>query len=69
MAEITADTMTPLYRAFMILPPSRVETKKVPTMDEMMEIAPSTKGNKLARTPKFTMTNPPRSMVATRVTA
>ena len=55
MAEITADTITPLYSAFMILPPSRVETKKVPMMEETMEIAPSTSGNKIARAPKSVM--------------
>ncbi len=53
----------------MILPPSRVETKKVPTMDETMEIAPSTSGNSTARAPISTITNPPSNMVATRVTA
>ena len=33
----------------MILPPSRVDTKKVPTMEETMEIAPSTSGKSTAR--------------------
>ncbi len=61
--------MTPLYRAFMILPPSRAETKNVPMMDETMEIAPSTNGNSTARAPISTITNPPNNMVATRVTA
>jgi hypothetical protein len=63
------ETMTPLYRAFMILPPSRVETKKVPTMEEMMEMAPRMSGNSTARSPMSTITRPPSSMVATRVTA
>ena len=53
----------------MILPPSRVDTKKVPTMDETMEIAPRPRGNRTARSPMSTMTRPPNSMVATRVTA
>ncbi len=61
--------MTPLYKAFMILPPSLVDTKNVPTMEETMEMAPSTSGNMMARSPRSTMTNPPSSMVATRVTA
>ena len=66
---MTAETTTPLYRAFMILPPSRVETKNVPTMDETIEIAPSTRGNNTARSPMSTITKPPNNMVATRVTA
>ena len=40
-AEMRPDTMTPLYSAFMILPPSEVFTKNVPTMDETMDAAPS----------------------------
>ena len=61
--------MTPLYSAFMILPPSLVETKNVPTMDETIEMAPSTKGNSTALSPMSPMRRPPSSMVATSVTA
>ena len=43
-AEISADTITPLYSAFMILPPSRAVTKKVPMMEETIEAAPSASG-------------------------
>ncbi len=38
-------------------------------MEETMEIAPSTSGNKIARAPKSVITRPPSSMVATSVTA
>ena len=44
IAEMRPETITPLYSAFMILPPSRVFTKKVPTMEEMMDAAPSASG-------------------------
>jgi len=44
MAETTPETMTPLYSAFMILPPSETLTKKVPTMEAMMDAAPSASG-------------------------
>ncbi len=44
IAEIRPDTITPLYSAFMILPPSRAFTKKVPMMEATMEAAPSASG-------------------------
>ena len=43
-AEMTPETITPLYSAFMILPPSLVFTKNVPTIEEMMDAAPSASG-------------------------
>ena len=45
-AEMRPDTITPLYSAFMILPPSEVFTKNVPTMEETMDAAPSASGYK-----------------------
>ena len=44
IAESTAETITPLYRAFMILPPALVLTKKVPMIEAMIETPPSTIG-------------------------
>ena len=43
-AETMPDTITPLYRAFMILPPSLADTKKVPMIEATMEAAPSASG-------------------------
>ena len=43
-AEMRPETITPLYSAFMILPPSEVFTKNVPTMDETIDAAPSASG-------------------------
>jgi len=43
MAASTADTATPAYNAFMILPP-RVFTKKVPMTEATMDAPPSTSG-------------------------
>ncbi len=47
-AETMPDTITPLYSAFMILPPSLAFTKKVPRIDEMMDAAPSASGYTMA---------------------
>ncbi len=44
IAAITPETMMPRYSAFMILPPSRAFTKKVPTMEATIDTAPSTSG-------------------------
>ena len=68
-AEIRPETITPLYSAFMILPPSLVDTKKVPMMEATMEAAPSTSGYSTALAPALAMTRPPSSIVATSVTA
>jgi len=38
------DTITPLYRAFMILPPSLADTKNVPMIEEMMDAEPRASG-------------------------
>ena len=37
IAATTPETMTPRYSAFMILPPSRTFTKKLPTIEAMIE--------------------------------
>ena len=65
--------MTPLYSAFMILPPARADTKKVPMMEETIEAAPSASGidHRGQRRIGAVLANsrPPSSMVATSVTA
>jgi hypothetical protein len=66
---MTPDTITPLYSAFMILPPSRADTKKVPTIEDTMEIEPSSSGKITAFRPMSAISRPPSSMVATSVTA
>ena len=54
----------------MILPPSPVDTKNVPTMEATMEMAPSDQRDRAPRcSPMSTITRPPSSMVATSVTA
>ncbi len=53
----------------MILPPGLADTKNVPTIEDTMEMAPSTSGYITARSPRSVITRPPSSMVATRVTA
>ena len=53
----------------MILPPSPVDTKNVPTMEETMEVAPSSNGKITALWPMSAINRPPSSMVATSVTA
>ena len=68
-AEMRPDTITPLYSAFMILPPSEVFTKNVPTMDETMDAAPSASGYNTAFSPMPDIMRPPSNMVATSVTA
>src|SRR5678815_2313543 len=67
-AEITPDTMTPLYSAFMILPPSETFTKKVPTMEEMMEAEPSASGYNTAFWPMPDIIRPPNNIVAVSYT-
>ncbi len=44
IADSTPETITPLYSAFMILPPAPTRTKKVPMIEEMIEAAPSASG-------------------------
>ena len=44
MAEMKPATNTPLYSAFMILPPSFALTKKVPMMEETIDAAPRANG-------------------------
>src|SRR5690349_24856387 len=68
-AEITPATITPLYSAFMILPPSDTLTKKVPTMDATIEAAPIASGYSTAFTPMPDIIRPPNNIVATSVTA
>ncbi len=69
MAEMMPETMTPLYSAFMILPPSDTFTKKVPMMEATMDAEPSASGYSTAFSPMPDIMRPPSSMVATSVTA
>ncbi len=53
----------------MIFPPSDVLTKKVPAIEAMIEAPPSTNGYRIAASPMSLIIRPPRSIVATIVTA
>jgi len=53
----------------MIFAPSLVATKKVPMIEETIEMAPSTSGYITALVPSSFITSPPSSIVATSVTA
>ncbi len=44
-------------------------TKNVTTMDDTIEMEPSTSGNSTALAPRSTITRPPSNIVATSVTA
>ncbi len=69
MAARTPETITPLYSAFMILPPSFADTKNVPMIDAMIDAPPSTSGYSTAFEPASFITRPASSIVATIVTA